>query len=270
MIYGDEKIRDMARSILPSKYYRSARRCKKEFSKRKRQQVKEGLRKTLSNDNYEYPDNFDPNMDQVISNDRLERIVRNRRDGDKVNPIQRWFRLKVQQINSEDERYAYARSVLPNNLVGWHALTHLRWIIKDNKIPDYSRDKIDHWENLTARLENLLIHGGILELNKAIRKNHYNVRLKIGWTRNVREMGFLRKYFFTFYDPVYEETNVAPRLLKSIKDIPAFIEDLKKANDPSNEQPYVDFNGHIRKQKSKEYHPEWFSTTIDVLKSKSF
>jgi len=57
--------------------------------------------------------------------------VRARRDADKLAPLIRWAVTSTRDMRPID-RLPYLASVLPQNLIGAHALSHLRWEKKLN------------------------------------------------------------------------------------------------------------------------------------------
>lgn len=105
-----EKLRDMVRSILPSKNREAARKAKKRETRRARRTVRVDVHRD------------DPRAD--LRRDADQRMnVQWRRDGDKLNHFMRWCSERTYGM-SLDEALAYVRRILPRNLIGDHAFGH--------------------------------------------------------------------------------------------------------------------------------------------------
>lgn len=122
MYYGDEKTREMARSILPSTY-RGAKKSANQTRRQHRRNRKQVLKKSIYDEDL---------LEELGCHDRQERLDlrykrRDRQDSDKLRHFERWS-IKVTDGLQPDERMAKMRAILPHNLVGWHARTHLRFI----------------------------------------------------------------------------------------------------------------------------------------------
>lgn len=119
MLYGDEKRREMARSILPSTARKSARVDKRINNKRARAKVRAELRKCLFDEEYAYEADLyhEPSWD---------RLVRNRQEADKLNHFIRWAEAITEDL-PRDERLEHVRGILPDGLIGWHAVSHLEF-----------------------------------------------------------------------------------------------------------------------------------------------
>jgi hypothetical protein len=122
----DQKARDMARSVLPSKRRQYARAAKRALRKRERSTVRASLRLDL----------IDPQIGIVHVDLRREirEVIWERRAGDKIGPITRWAERQVAtqaDLQEADlpERIEHFRSVLPSNKIGRHALGHIAWAV---------------------------------------------------------------------------------------------------------------------------------------------
>jgi hypothetical protein len=120
-----DKDRDMARSILPSTDRRSARGAKAHVARARRAAVRQELRgvRHLA-DLDEWDRRFDLGRD---TNREMRHVVQRRRSADKVNPFQRWAVVITRELRPLD-RLPAMRGRLPRNLIGAHALSHLRWM----------------------------------------------------------------------------------------------------------------------------------------------
>lgn len=105
-----DKLRDMVRSILPSKARRGARKAKAMENRRVRRSVRYDLRRT-SGEGDLFRDAYHRSM------------VHNRRAADKLNHFMRWCRAKTYGMSTR-QALDYVRAILPKNLIGDHAYGH--------------------------------------------------------------------------------------------------------------------------------------------------
>ena len=114
-----DKERDMARSLLPSRW-RGAARAKAQAKRSTRREVSRVMSE-LSVD----PDAWD-DADGVFDDSAIEvrGVVNRRRSSDKVNPFIRWATQTTKHL-PKPSRLHHLRGVLPKGLIGDHALTHL-------------------------------------------------------------------------------------------------------------------------------------------------
>ncbi len=115
-----DKERDMARSLLPSRW-RGAARAKAQARRSTRREVSQVMA-GLSVD----PDAWD-DADGVFDDSTLgvREVVWRRRSSDKVNPFIRWATQTTKHL-PKPSRLAHLRGVLPKGLIGDHALSHLQ------------------------------------------------------------------------------------------------------------------------------------------------
>lgn len=114
-----DKHRDMARSLLPSRW-RGAARSKAMAKRAQRRELGRALAAVEAD-----PDAWDDDVSLFGSSDRAVRmVVWRRRSSDKVNPFIRWATETTKGL-PKDARLAALRGVLPKGLIGQHALTHL-------------------------------------------------------------------------------------------------------------------------------------------------
>lgn len=132
MLYGEEKYREMSRSILPSTRRKWARREKSATKRHHRRQISQKLRGIRCEEDFElisedltyYPDG------------EINWIVAQRRDGDKINHFGRWAQHMVVDPGDPGANIANLRAVLPKNLIGDHALGHVRGFVPGYIIDD--------------------------------------------------------------------------------------------------------------------------------------
>lgn len=131
----DEKIKDMAESILPSTARKGARQERARIHRRERAQARAalyGLRGCADPD--------DSDGDGFAADRRgIQEMVWDRRSADKVGPLLRWAERTIAADPrlaeaSYEERYDHFARLLPDNTIGRHALQHLRLVLRD---PDW-------------------------------------------------------------------------------------------------------------------------------------
>jgi len=135
MLYGDEKTREMARSILPSSSAKGARDDKRHVNRLTRHNRKQACRKALQfvhgDLNLEGAEDITEETDFGEGRRRRDiRWVVDRRQGaDKLAHFERWA-IKVTGDMGDDPggRLARMRSILPDDLIGGHAISHLRFL----------------------------------------------------------------------------------------------------------------------------------------------
>jgi hypothetical protein len=118
--YGEEKVRQMARSILPSTWRVSARKSLRAIKQRHRAMVRQELR-LLDEDN-EPRDSFNP---RGYPSGEIAFVVRERRGADKLGHFEKWAVEVTAGIAEVDGRRATMRAMLPKGLIGDHAMSHL-------------------------------------------------------------------------------------------------------------------------------------------------
>lgn len=131
MIYGDEKARNMARSILPSKRRRGARMDKQALKRRNRHAVRQNLHDWKRHaDPLEYEGHIRDYYSEPRGwgNDNIHMIVQERRDADKLAAMQRWAVKHTAHLKDPEDRYNLMKRTLPDNLPGRHALSHLEFM----------------------------------------------------------------------------------------------------------------------------------------------
>ena len=236
-IWGEQKKRDMARSILPSTKKRSDK-MRREIHKSARVQERILLAHTPDGEAWleEGPD-----FEGVERARNLEtrNFVDIRRSSDKVGPFIRWAEQRTKDLPTED-RLSYLKGVLPDSLIGEHAVSHLKW-------NDHFRDPSNNHffyrapkssgksnrEVLMDQLREEVLTGGQKELNLKIKQAHRN-RLKHYADSRVVALG-----------------TTAPRTLRGIHDNEDFVRDIYDATRSSHSIV-------VRENLNPKYHHELF------------
>lgn len=144
-----DKVRDIARGVLPSTARKGARDNKRNFHAKHRhaqRQANIAIERSLiavdENDRlYTDPDLYDDFEDRDVIDgyhartkapcgwdDDMKHIVRRRRDADKLGPLYAWAHATEDKKMigwSNEDKYAYFKAVLPDTLQGRHALGHI-------------------------------------------------------------------------------------------------------------------------------------------------
>ncbi|HEX8705835.1 MAG TPA: hypothetical protein VF815_43775 [Myxococcaceae bacterium] len=132
MVHGEEKARDMARSLLPSRWRKGARKERALVHRGSRREPKEALARLARE-----PEGWD---EQPFPKDTSQReirgVVQHRRWADKVNPFIRWATTVTRELPRES-RLSHIQGLLPQGVIGEHALDHL--------------ERTEAFENLTER-----------------------------------------------------------------------------------------------------------------------
>ncbi|XXF78951.1 hypothetical protein P2318_04120 [Myxococcaceae bacterium GXIMD 01537] len=123
MIHGEHKARDMARSLLPSTWRKGARRTRANIHRSARRIAREEL--SWLTDDPEAREVFHLTEVDKIEALEVSGLVWVRRGGDKVNPFIRWATATTRHLPQES-RLSHVRGVLPNGVIGEHAVDHLR------------------------------------------------------------------------------------------------------------------------------------------------
>lgn len=181
-----DKNRDMARSVLPSTRRKSARLDKQTVHGRVRSRVRDALKVTDDHEPYFWDEPADlhvnPQRDRRYGG--IREVVRDRRAADKVSPLMRWAEAKADDFgDTPQERCSALRAILPPNLIGWHAMSHvsalgeydtdLRWNRRNRRTPAERRAmtrrsaQSDHDRLVNALNERLADHG---ELNRRLKR----------------------------------------------------------------------------------------------------
>jgi hypothetical protein len=125
-VYGRAKHLEMARSVLPSTWRGDAAREAARARRRNRRAVATHLRRytgaaDLAAGRYDH-DGFDVRR---YPSGEIKEVVCNRRDADKLGSFQRWAVEKTRHLPVA-ERLDAIRDLMPRDLIGRHAVSHLR------------------------------------------------------------------------------------------------------------------------------------------------
>ena len=292
MLYGDEKLREMGRSILPSTW-RGARRALRRCKRRHRRKVNMALGQVLRDPDGELPDDLDP---RSYPDHEIRSLVCRRQAGDKLNHFQRWAVAYTKDMGADPSgRLARVRSHLPDNLIGWHACVHLVLL------EEFATDPTQHrgWgprraapqrspELLSRILRRVWEDADLSRLLAAeIRRLHSPVRWIVGYGERIERRELRRPEGSRWRGPRVswhlethlEEVGPGPRLLRGIDDIDPFLDDLERArlaperlHDPSRpwvhkrlqvspgadgELRFTIVEHRIRSRDNPDHHPEW-------------
>ncbi len=132
-----DKKRTMLRSILPSTKRKEVRKSKRKLHQVQRRRVRhnlgayKGYEDQVENLYDELGEDLTDYITPLNGNYRGRRdwdaIVWERRNADKLNHFEHWA-WKITRHMPVKDRYDYMRSILPDNLVGRHALSHLEFL----------------------------------------------------------------------------------------------------------------------------------------------
>ncbi len=120
-MFTDDKAREMGRSILPSKR-RRAHQEQHRLSRRRRHHDRQVL-KRMHRDGVEWDDVEDHLIPPKLDRD-MKWLVQDRRDADHLNHFYRWSEAVTESLEPRD-RLAVIRAILPEGLIGQHAISHL-------------------------------------------------------------------------------------------------------------------------------------------------
>lgn len=201
MLYGEKKRREMARSVLPSKSRKGSREDLRAVARSHRRSGRQALRETRGVNDFaleadegpsaEVEDLLEVRLSDVGAQRRsdIKRVVRNRRDADKLRPLMHWAPKAVAHLEPAD-RLPTLRSWLPDGIIGWHAMTHLMWVdgLYDEDAEHlsyyrYGRRRYDAEQRLAeqvAKVDDILANGLHAELNRRLKRNLLGDRLLMG------------------------------------------------------------------------------------------
>ncbi len=146
MLYGDEKLREMARSILPSSRRGCARRARRVANRHNRRQTRQVCRRSVRNPEFAETADFGDLRRQR----EIRYMVWERQTWDKLNHFERWaLRVTADMGDDPGGRRARIRCVLPDGLIGWHACLHL------DAYREFDPQRIRRWDRQAARARRL-------------------------------------------------------------------------------------------------------------------
>lgn len=236
MLYNEEKAREMGRSILPSTQRRGRTKQSKQ-SRRTRRTARHSLNLM------EWSEDGWLDDQQALTDDKEHRvevryIVRSQRELDKVAPVQRWAVAITADMRLLDRR-AFVAKQLPQNLIGWHAMTHIesldefdteinRLVYRERFSNEWkARAKLHRlWSyyELYSLLERVIAEGRRKALNSVI---YGNWQPRVWYTTELHYLDGARFPSLNYkIVMVRHEDLVPPRTLQGRDDINAFMADV--------------------------------------------
>lgn len=259
-IYGEAKTRNMIRSVLPSARRKSARFDLAAIRRQNRRNVRQELatftRGTfMADDPCDAFDDFEAPVNRYPSAEITE-VVWERRNADKLAPLEHWAAESTKHIADPVERYMKVKKVLPDNTIGRHALSHVR-NLKGFEEPGYNPYKYSYFSakpappkpDYAAVLMIVVERGKESDLNDAIKASHAPATHSVG-RDNLPEPGHR---VWNGKDVEIVPCNCGPRLFKGAGDIEQFIDDVF-------EHRYLRFS-----REGKLTHSEWRLAAIKRL-----
>lgn len=217
MTYGDDKIKDMIESLLPSSARRRARENRAAAHRKARRATRQ---------------NHDRDRTHVYEKKRRVEIMEmmwDRRGADKLSFV-RWAEQVTKHLSDPEDRYNYIKNLVPDNTIGRHALTHLPYEWQPEYRSLYSGER-----SVTPKERRVYYERRhMAELLKEIfdtRDGHRNLNGALKYAHN--RMGHPKRAWrgpgytnMGVVDIEYCDGCVQPRLLAGIHDIKDFIEDI--------------------------------------------
>lgn len=179
-IYGSKKTRVMLRSILPSSKRKTARAKRATIHRRERRFRTEQLNLITGYDDAMEFERYDERTPASVD---LHEMVKERRDNDKLAHFERWAVQITEHLGDDPvERYAYIKRLLPDNLIGRHAMTHVDFLDEFKipvehkpfyfvRVPPRAETRRTLAEELTDALEVVVRDARVGELNHLIKKH---------------------------------------------------------------------------------------------------
>lgn len=269
--YGTAKKRDMARSILPStKRNGQEDRRRVHKSARTHERALMGFAEDEWRD--EEADDLTPPDFAGVERKRVhdtKNMVDMRRYKDKVGPFSRWAERVTQDIPQEN-RLSYLRSLVPDTLIGEHAVSHVR---RNEHFRDPAESANNHRHYPSPKEQEQTERDRLVEQVRAcLPKYGEHARLN----RALKQAHQTR--FLYFADAPFSEQvgPKSPRTLQGVHDVEAFVDALYTASRFAGtvlRNARLDPNRYTRIQygadagafrvPSPDYHPEW----IDALRA---
>lgn len=170
----NQKRRDMARSVLPSTFGSNARYVRRSIHKAERRHTCAVLRNAHTAD-----EGFDDHVDYDYARS-IKEFRQERRDHDKIGPLIRWATSVVRddptlRNATLEERLDHFRRVLPDDVIGRHAVAHLRYVLDPHRFRSSTwhtrvqAQRAERETRLRAALERIVAAGTVGELNAALK-----------------------------------------------------------------------------------------------------
>lgn len=245
MTYGDNKIKDIAESVLPSRMRNGARDNLRFIKQKNRRAINRQLARIDSIDTY-YDDPRIENL-TFYPNAEIRYAVSDRQGADNVSALMQWAARRVvkEGISDPHDRYNFVKKMMPGSLPGRHALTHVADVegfcdgksgrfrsgceihaeVRPYRVLNREARVTREKDDLVLRFARLLEkHGEHKALNDALKKAHRpGHRDVIKGTLHINPL--TGKYEFD-YENTYCPGCTRPRLLYGHADVERFVIDL--------------------------------------------
>lgn len=211
----DEKLKEMAESVLPSTARVSARRDRRAIHHAHRARQRAAIHAVRGGAEF---DEARRNADRLRARE-LGEFVWDRRAADKIGSLTRWALATVRRdpalrdATLQDQVDHFA-ALLPDNLIGRHAVEHIRFALEwEHRRGEWTmyRTNVVSSDQLAARVRTILAEGRHGELNARLRE--------LAWARDgvasPAADGTLRR---RLAEP--------PRLLLGLHDVDGFVADV--------------------------------------------
>lgn len=174
--HGEAKIKDMCESILPSTRRKGAREDRKTVHRNTRRRVRR-----WDGENEKFDPLYDPTH-------KVREIMWDRRQGDKLGGFIRWATAITKDLPLE-KRLPHIKRLLPDNLIGRHAISHLVYldhfaVPQDHEFwlrPRSNRTTTEF--PLAEKLYEVIAGGNLKAFNLAIKKAHTSATWSNRWFR---------------------------------------------------------------------------------------
>lgn len=250
-IYGEQKKRQIARSVLPSRRANGARNDLRNIKQRARSNMRQELR-VVGRDAYseDVIDSYDEsNFDwEFYPYTEIRYAVYDRQNGDNLSALMRWAPKQVENIRLED-RLSKMYQIMPDNLIGRHAVGHLEyhddfyvegrgryWRFGGYKYTaeetmwlracEYAAlyDRLYSLFEKKGALKRFNAKGAYIKSYEAITKEEWDALDE--WERSVYRTGYTRQWNRFARRWEYFQVNSVKRPLMGIHDIEDFIRDV--------------------------------------------
>jgi hypothetical protein len=183
----NEKIKDMARSVLPSKNRKGAHDDKRAMHRGSRRRARQQLEwmEDLETEDFQDSEGFFFFWEDDLLNKTNEQrpeistIVSDRRNADKVRPFIRWAKANSKHLKSDLQKYYHIKQKIGSSVIKDHALGHFvylkgaqnpfhgKFILGDNQYthtrstPWQTKQQLTDWlTQAFYRLSSSEFHGG--------------------------------------------------------------------------------------------------------------
>lgn len=227
----NEKLRDIGRSVLPARGRKGWRAGKRAIHHRNRQQTRAALQ--------DWADAIDPYDCEALTYDyshEINSLVRERRLSDNLTVIMRWAEATIRQhpeITEDYETcYHYFKRILPDNLAGRHALSHLKdcegfpedpaWPLRyqyRRSNEDWAERQQRERDRLVAKCYDILVSPRAhRRFNRALKQRTVRQHYRSGWNWK------LGKYVIKGEPYTCDYCDESARTLDGAHDIEAFVD----------------------------------------------